>query len=302
MISATAANKYWNLPTICKTVISAGLAGLGLQQKVLGSGTQKEDRSLVTEADLAVENILKVDLQNIVPDASFLAEESIDTQDPAAQLAAGAPIYIIDPIDGTAVFAAGLPGWGVSLGLALDGELAEGAVFTPGTGELFISSQGRALYRRFPLNDRGIPQVDLDDSTSLAASLQPLPITPAQPVKLLAITQYIAKGPEFAVPYTLVSTASAVVSMLGTARGGFRGYVVKAKIWDIAGAWPILRGAGVRATLISSQEKTDLELNDGPWIWDRSSYNFLSTEELILMTRDDDVEAAVLALKPRHTY
>jgi hypothetical protein len=87
----------------------------------------------------------------------------------------------------------------------------------------------------------------------------------SQPVKLVAITQYIAKDKPFPVPYTLVATASCVVSLLNTARGSFSGYIGKAKVWDMAAAWPIAYQAGVRGMMLDGTGEFGLSLTDGTW-------------------------------------
>ena len=76
---------------------------------------------LVTEADRAVENLLKAELTEAFPDDGFWGEET--GGDPSRSL------WVADPIDGTSNFVAGLPLWGTSLAYVEDEEdLAPGAL------------------------------------------------------------------------------------------------------------------------------------------------------------------------------
>src|SRR5579863_1856649 len=66
----------------------------------------KNDKSLVTIADIETENIIKETILTSLPQAKFLAEESggdIHEKD----------FWIIDPIDGTRLFTRGVPQWSI---------------------------------------------------------------------------------------------------------------------------------------------------------------------------------------------
>ncbi|MDB5615471.1 MAG: inositol monophosphatase, partial [Devosia sp.] len=65
---------------------------------------------LVTEADIATENVIKARIASFMPDALFVGEESV-AADPAllTRLASADLAVVVDPIDGTANYAAGLP-------------------------------------------------------------------------------------------------------------------------------------------------------------------------------------------------
>jgi myo-inositol-1(or 4)-monophosphatase len=74
----------------------------------------QEGRSeLVTEVDLAVEQLLVDAIRERVPAAAILSEES--STDPSAL--EQETCFVIDPIDGTEEFAAGRPGFGISIAL-----------------------------------------------------------------------------------------------------------------------------------------------------------------------------------------
>lgn len=83
----------------------------------LGSGDvrmKSEAIDLVTEGDEAAERLIKEKIGSIAPGAVFIGEESVAADPALLEKLVGADLAIIvDPIDGTFNFAAGLPLFGV---------------------------------------------------------------------------------------------------------------------------------------------------------------------------------------------
>ncbi|UZP68308.1 inositol monophosphatase [Desulfovibrio mangrovi] len=99
--------------------------------------TLKGRIDLVTETDVAVEEDLKRRLHAILPEASFLAEESAGTA-PLTDLA-----WIIDPVDGTTNFAHQIPLVASSVGLWHKGRMVLGIVNAPILRECFTAARGQ---------------------------------------------------------------------------------------------------------------------------------------------------------------
>ncbi|HYY84849.1 MAG TPA: inositol monophosphatase family protein, partial [Beijerinckiaceae bacterium] len=57
-------------------------------------------------------------------------------------------VWVLDPIDGTRAFMAGLPVWGTLIGLTRLGTPAYGLMHQPFTGERFWGDGGKAVFRR----------------------------------------------------------------------------------------------------------------------------------------------------------
>jgi myo-inositol-1(or 4)-monophosphatase len=55
--------------------------------------------------------------------------------------------WLVDPIDGTVNYLYGLPGWSVSIGVEVDGDLAVGVVAVPTFGETYAAVLGEGAYR-----------------------------------------------------------------------------------------------------------------------------------------------------------
>jgi myo-inositol-1(or 4)-monophosphatase len=90
----------------------------------------------VTEADLAVNDMLKTVLLAARPDYGWLSEE---TPDDAARLTCET-VFIIDPIDGTRAFIAGEETFAHSLAVAHKGKVTAGVVFLPALDKIYTAS------------------------------------------------------------------------------------------------------------------------------------------------------------------
>lgn len=97
----------------------------------------------VTEADLAVNDMLKLRLAAARPDYGWLSEETPDTVD---RLAVDT-VFIIDPIDGTRAFVAGEETWAHSLAVAHKGRVTAGVVYLPAIDRIYVASETSAPLR-----------------------------------------------------------------------------------------------------------------------------------------------------------
>lgn len=93
---------------------------------------------VLTEADLAVDRLLRDMLLGARPDDAWLSEE---TPDDRARLERRR-VWVVDPIDGTRAFADRVPEFSISIALVVEGEPALGAVLNPATDELFEAQRG----------------------------------------------------------------------------------------------------------------------------------------------------------------
>lgn len=125
----------------------AGAAVLQLQQTASAETTFKSraDGSIdiVTTADLLANDILKNNLLGAFPDDGWLSEETADD----AERLAKKRVWIVDPIDGTREFAAGVPEYAVSVALVEEGIPIISAVFNPATAELFYAIKNGGAWK-----------------------------------------------------------------------------------------------------------------------------------------------------------
>ncbi|MFE6971627.1 inositol monophosphatase family protein [Isoptericola sp. NPDC057653] len=96
----------------------------------------KLDGSVVTEADLAVEEQVRGVLLAARPDDAFLGEET-------GELGGGRRRWILDGIDGTLV---GDDRWQTLIALEEDGEVTVGVAIVPAQGQVWYAARGRGAY------------------------------------------------------------------------------------------------------------------------------------------------------------
>src|SRR5262249_19989331 len=92
----------------------------------------KGGTSPVCEADIPVNDFLRVRLTRLPPSYGWLSEES--EHDPARL--STARVWVVDPIDGTRAYMAGKPEWAISVGLVEHGRPILGALLAPAANEL----------------------------------------------------------------------------------------------------------------------------------------------------------------------
>jgi len=98
----------------------------------------KPGGSPVTEADLAVDLLLKARLRAARPDYGWLSEE---TRDDSSRLDARRT-FVVDPIDGTRAYVRGLPWWCVSVAVVERGAPVAGVLYAPAVGETYEAAAG----------------------------------------------------------------------------------------------------------------------------------------------------------------
>ncbi len=104
------------------------------EKREMGSYKLKGHQDYITEADGEVEKLIVRRIGEAFPDDTVFGEEG------GGQF--GARAWVIDPIDGTANFARGIPHFCVSIAFVEDGRIAVGTLCNPMLGELFAAKAG----------------------------------------------------------------------------------------------------------------------------------------------------------------
>ena len=111
-------------------------AGIGLEFFRTGFEVMtKPDLSPVTEADLAIEAMVRERIEDAFPGDAVLGEEQ-----GGADL--GGRTWILDPIDATKNFALGIQVWATLLALRVEGDLKVAVVSAPALGERYAAVRG----------------------------------------------------------------------------------------------------------------------------------------------------------------
>ena len=184
----------------------------------------------VTEADRGAEAAIRTLIAQTYPDHGVIGEEHGEDR-PDAQF-----VWVIDPVDGTRAFIAGLPLWTTLIGLRFEGRPVLGSIGQPYLGELFIgSAKGSRLMSRgqaWPLRVRPCPRL----TDAIIATTDPEGCFDG--AELGAWTQVRA-----AARLARLGCDAYAYAMVAA---GMMDMVIEAglKAWDIDAAIPLVEGAG----------------------------------------------------------
>src|SRR6185503_13410853 len=131
---------------LCRLAVElAGRAGeLMLSRRAAGFSvaSKSSPTDVVTDADHAVEELLRAELARCRPGDAILGEEGGGTRSTTPR-----PVrWLLDPIDGTVNFMLGLPHYAVSIAAQLRGRTVAGCVLNPVSGDLFRATLGGGSY------------------------------------------------------------------------------------------------------------------------------------------------------------
>jgi len=210
----------------------------------------KESRfDLVTEVDKACEDFLRSQVKKNFPRHFYLGEETA-TKKELDRLRSGPNdsewTWIVDPIDGTLNFVAGMPLSVVSIGVALGNNMEVGVVYNPFNNELFYARRGQGAY----LN--GIPLNVLPSSTELEDTTVSVGF-PSKPEWRVRMLEAIGKVSPRARSIRALGTAALHMSYVGAGRLGCF-FEHNLKPWDVAAARLIVQEAGGKVTDMNGNE------------------------------------------------
>jgi myo-inositol-1(or 4)-monophosphatase len=195
--------------------------------------------NLVTEVDLAAEELIVSRIRQAFPSHTILAEEMF------SQARGEGVTWVIDPIDGTTNYAHGYPVFSVSIGLEVAGDIVWGAVFDPTRNEMFAATRGKGA------TCNGLP-IGISKTSSLTASL----LATGFPYDIQTDSRNnLDNFCAFAVQVQGIRRAgSAALDLCYVAAGRFDGFwEFKLKPWDCAAGSLIVREAGGTVTGFTGQ-------------------------------------------------
>ncbi|MBA4861961.1 inositol monophosphatase [Streptomyces sp. PSKA54] len=99
---------------------------------------------LVTVADRLAEEFLTTALTELLPGSVVVGEEAVHADPTTYEAIRGeAPVWIVDPVDGTRQFVHGDPGFCTLVALALGGEVLASWTYAPALDELAVAVRGQ---------------------------------------------------------------------------------------------------------------------------------------------------------------
>src|SRR5687767_13432492 len=211
----------------------------GLLMQKLGAAkiSNKGDIDLVTDADLASENLIIERIRSYYPQHAILAEESGETVLVGGKRSEWK--WVIDPLDGTTNYAHGYPCFCVSIALEHNGVVEIGVIYDPVRDEMFAAERGSGA----TLNSRRI-------SVSEVEELKDAMLCTGFPYN-------VRERPDFTRDFTNFTMAaqavrrdgSAAIDLAYVACGRFDGFWEDGlNPWDIAAGILLIQEAGGRVT------------------------------------------------------
>ena len=198
----------------------------------------KDDGSILTEADMAMQHALQTAFQREWPDIAFLGEEMhADAQQTLLQ-DSHAAIWVVDPLDGTSNFSVGIPYYSVSVALIQNRQIQLAVVYDPERDEAFSAVRSQGAY----LNGERLSLASMakvDKMTIATVDFKRLPAALA--AKLVEQAPYKSQR----------SFGSVALDWCWIAAGRGDVYVHgKQNLWDYAAGHLVLQEAGgIAATL-----------------------------------------------------
>lgn len=111
-----------------------------------GDTRQKSPGDYVTIADESAELALTPELMALLPGSVVVGEEATaKSPDIIKALAGSAPVWVVDPIDGTGNFASGQEGFVSMLALILSDDILASWILHPVSGEMTIARKGAGV-------------------------------------------------------------------------------------------------------------------------------------------------------------
>jgi len=260
--------------------IDLALSGADSAFTMMGKSavTMKADRSILTDADLRVQDMIVHRLRQAFPAHGILAEEKSPLLD--RDQAQNEFVWVIDPIDGTRNYAAGIPIFTCSIALFHRGSPAVAAIALPKPQMLFQAN----ICEPAKLNHRPIAVADrpFGNDSVLAVSASQLERTPGY------LTRWFGNR-------IIRDYGSAALHLALVAAGMIdAAFDLKTKLWDIAaGALIVARAGGKVMPLDHSAASTGKDL----WPMDLARYHGQNVPVMACSAASAD---ALLADMSRH--
>lgn len=204
---------------------------------------RKDDGTLVTKADRWADGEIRKAIHTAFPSHGVLTEETEHIFPPNDWC------WIVDPIDGTTNFTRGIPIWGISLGLLYKGTPVFGFVHFPQLQQSFWG---------YWYGDSGLTGPD-----GAYLNGQPIHTSKDEPSKnhlfnlCARSTSVLATTLPCKIRLIGVASYNILLVACGASLGGVE---ATPKIWDIAGAWPIIHAAGGVFVSLSEEQIFPLQV------------------------------------------
>jgi histidinol phosphatase-like enzyme (inositol monophosphatase family) len=206
-------------------ILSLFRADHGLKNKAQGSGFDP-----VTEADVGAEKVIRRLIAERYPEHGVIGEE-LGEDRPDAEF-----VWVLDPVDGTRAFIAGLPLWCTLIGLRWQGRPVLGSIGQPFLGEIYLGHAGGSRL----ISPAGETQLRVRPCPLLTEAI----IATTDPEGLFSGAE-LGAWTQVRAAARLARTGCDAYAFARVAAGTMD-LVVEAglKAWDIEAVIPVIEGAG----------------------------------------------------------
>ena len=182
------------------------------------SASNKTDGSLITSCDLWSDKTIVDGLARIAPGEGVLSEEG-------GKIIPNTKAYwVVDPLDGTTNFAAGIPYWSISVARFVEGKPQSSFLIIPTLKKKFVSIKGQGVW----LNNKKINSRQRNHQSECVSLC-------SRSIKILQ------KKPNSVFPGKIRLLGVSSLNLTSVAMGQTFGAIESTpKIWDIAAAWLLL--------------------------------------------------------------
>ncbi|KAF9225280.1 inositol monophosphatase [Gyrodon lividus] len=242
-----------NLARIAGTIILEGSQAI---QSASFVNEKKNSADLVTEYDVAIENLVTSEIKKAYPSFKFIGEESYSSGT-RVELT-DEPTFCVDPIDGTTNFVHGFPFCCISLGLIYQKRAVLGVVYNPFLEYLYSGVKGQGSYltrgsgqpMKLPLaSPRPLPSlsralIDIEWGSDRAT-----PVIKSKSDAYLRLAADPAAVERGRMAHSLRTTGSGALNFCLVAQGGIDVcWEIGCWPWDVCAAIVIIQEAGGAVT------------------------------------------------------
>ncbi len=212
----------------------------------------KADGSEVTEADRGAEQILRRRIAERYPDHSILGEEFGGDEFDGKKARDAEHLWLLDPVDGTASFAIGLPTFGTLIGYVAKGEASVGVIGAHALGETVYAASGEGCWLkrqgRMAQRIRTTAVTDPSEAVVVATELAHTDLDPRERDSPVRLSRVYQTAKRFRWSGDCINYALLCEGRVDAAIDP------RMHPWDIAALAPCVREAGGTLTSIDGNE------------------------------------------------
>lgn len=216
--------------TLIRALKLSGRAILEYYKRPLEARQKESQSSVVTQADFASNSLIIDTIRKRFPDHNILSEETGFTN-------LGSDFtWIIDPLDGTSNFAAGIPWFGVLVSIFRKNEPLMGGAYVPVTDTLYFAEKGKGVFRNDELL---VMKKNAELKNSLVSFATDYTDNQMYLQKGLDIFRYLV------ISSRNIRSTNSLIDFINTAEGSFGACInLFTKVWDISVFVLIINEAG----------------------------------------------------------